>query len=755
MLERIKRFLFLVILLIPLSLMADGQTSNHASRTRVTVDDFGTIPATKTDVQQALDWIDDNLAAGGAPAGADKYVQFNDGGVMGAEATFTYTKGTDTLSIDRIVIGPGVADYAMPTARGAANTYLRDNGGGLITFSALSGIGPANFTPNADFGDINTGAAGDLRFGADSIDNDIINWGNIDYLDNLGSIDIDAYAAIGAFASGDKFLVYEIGVGIRKADYDDLPVGGSGDLLADATVPMTADWEFGNYDLTLKSLTGDGTIEGATLTEGGNAVYNATETPGGELGNTWASPTIDDTGITLTSITIGALLGVDSIDATGAVDMDYGSDDITDHTFTTNDCTVIIDGGITVSTGDTITLGAVVWNSGDNIDGEVIADDTIDIDSIDLATVTLADFTDDLGADPTHTHTTTTISGLDVSDDINLAVTANEIVLTDDTLSIADEYAKGLIKIYHTAGNIYITGPNDAGSPCTGYMLKTTGATTPDFKMGFVGGNLEQRVDVGWNDVNQPGSNISFYGDDHASLPSDLHLMYGSLSDASEGIFEIYHVAEAGGDQWYEVMRFDADEDIHLNPDCHGDVYCFYDEDVADGANGKILTGYRKASEGDKYWKMLIDQYQGFHLHSDASYFWLQAGVYDVVDAIIATKDNFYVGHEWLASADAPAFRVYSYPTGESMTYVQLVLNDTTDNYEWTRESAQVGAMDFQMPTLFDDVTVGGSFFPKQVTDNAMDATNGTEGEIVYNLHDDKFYGCTVTGTPATWAAFN
>ena len=305
MLERIKRFLFLVILLIPLSLMADGQTSNHASRTRVTVDDFGTIPATKTDVQQALDWIDDNLAAGGAPAGADKYVQFNDGGVMGAEATFTYTKGTDTLSIDRIVIGPGVADYAMPTARGAANTYLRDNGGGLITFSALSGIGPANFTPNADFGDINTGAAGDLRFGADSIDNDIINWGNIDYLDNLGSIDIDAYAAIGAFASGDKFLVYEIGVGIRKADYDDLPVGGSGDLLADGTIPMTADWEFGNYDLTLKSLTGDGTIEAATITEGGNAVYSSGETPSGELGGTYANITIDDN-VTVTGWVMGA-----------------------------------------------------------------------------------------------------------------------------------------------------------------------------------------------------------------------------------------------------------------------------------------------------------------------------------------------------------------------------------------------------------------------------------------------------------------
>ena len=71
-------------------------------------------------------------------------------------------------------------------------------------------------------------------------------------------------------------------------------VGGSGDLKADGTVPLTANWDVGNFDITLKALTGDGTIEGATLTEGGNAVYNATETPGGELGGTFASFTIDD-----------------------------------------------------------------------------------------------------------------------------------------------------------------------------------------------------------------------------------------------------------------------------------------------------------------------------------------------------------------------------------------------------------------------------------------------------------------------------
>jgi hypothetical protein len=50
-----------------------------------------------------------------------------------------------------------------------------------------------------------------------------------------------------------------------------------------------------------------------------------------------------------------------------------------------------------VQTGKNIFLGAVQWNSGDNIDGEVIANDTIDDDSIDLVDITLADFTNDAG----------------------------------------------------------------------------------------------------------------------------------------------------------------------------------------------------------------------------------------------------------------------------------------------------------------------------------------------------------------------
>lgn len=55
-----------------------------------------------------------------------------------------------------------------------------------------------------------------------------------------------------------------------------------------------------------------------------------------------------------------------------------------------------------------------------------------------------------------------------------------------------------------------------------------------------------------------------------------------------------------------------------------------------------------------------------------------------------------------------------------------------------------------------DTTTCVSAFFPRQVTDaGPMTATNGTIGEIVFNLSDSKFYGCTVTGTPATWAAFH
>lgn len=62
-----------------------------------------------------------------------------------------------------------------------------------------------------------------------------------------------------------------------------------------------------------------GTIEGATLTEGGDAVYSSGETPGGELGGTWASPTIDDS-LSVSSWTLVSPTFTTAITATDLID---------------------------------------------------------------------------------------------------------------------------------------------------------------------------------------------------------------------------------------------------------------------------------------------------------------------------------------------------------------------------------------------------------------------------------------------------
>jgi hypothetical protein len=43
---------------------------------------------------------------------------------------------------------------------------------------------------------------------------------------------------------------------------------------------------------------------------------------------------------------------------------------------------------------------------------------------------------------------------------------------------------------------------------------------------------------------------------------------------------------------------------------------------------------------------------------------------------------------------------------------------------------------------------------PRTVNDAGMTSTDGTAPEIVYNAADSTYYGCTVTGSPATWVAF-
>ncbi len=88
----------------------------------------------------------------------------------------------------------------------------------------------------------------------------------------------------------------------------------------------------------------------------------------------------------------------------------------------------------------TAETNAIIFSSGGDLDGGEIGLEsdgdltyTPSTGTLAATTVTGANITS--GANPGHTHTTTSISGVDISADTNLAVTA-PVVLTDDTLSI-------------------------------------------------------------------------------------------------------------------------------------------------------------------------------------------------------------------------------------------------------------------------------------------------------------------------------
>ena len=204
----------------------------------------------------------------------------------------------------KMTIGPGAADYILPTARGAANTFLMDNGGGAVAFTALTDAHiPDDITASVAYDDIgDPDAAGSISFadGETATYTTLQDSDTFMTLANTASLGQAIYMLDVTYNEDDGIYGHYIRC---REDMGGTPntvfqVGPNGAVTTDGGV------------------TALGTIEGATLTEGGNAVYNATEVPGGELGGTWASPTIDDV-VTVTDWTLISPVATD-ISVTGA-----------------------------------------------------------------------------------------------------------------------------------------------------------------------------------------------------------------------------------------------------------------------------------------------------------------------------------------------------------------------------------------------------------------------------------------------------
>ncbi len=90
----------------------------------------------------------------------------------------------------------------------------------------------------------------------------------------------------------------------------------------------------------------------------------------------------------------------------------------------------------------------------------------------------------------------------------------------------------------------------------------------------------------------------------------------------------------------------------------------------------------------------------------------------------------------------------YIYPGGDSSA-------DTNVELEVASGTLEVDGDVTLGDVSTDTISCTGRFFPRQVNDAGMNSTDGTIGEVVFNTNDRKFYGCTASGTPATWAAFH
>lgn len=212
-----------------------------------------------------------------------------------------YTAATNTLSCGADQTGAGGGDPVLVNTVAVADASGVDlTTGTAVSVTLNAGASPDTATfdvvddsigatelADDDFGDFTCADAG----GGCTLDTDTVGDNEIDYTavtcadltmsDCAAGIDLGTSQAITgttAITIGDNNQT----IAINSSDWD-----------IDATGIATG----------MGNITSNGTVEGATLTEGGQAVYNATETPGGELGGTWASPTIDDS-VSVTSWTL-------------------------------------------------------------------------------------------------------------------------------------------------------------------------------------------------------------------------------------------------------------------------------------------------------------------------------------------------------------------------------------------------------------------------------------------------------------------
>lgn len=237
---------------------------------------------------------------------------------IGGDDLFMATN-TDRFTL----IGDGTNYNPEPMDLGADTTgnYVKDVADGTGIDGTATGE-TSTYTPTLDLTEINSATLGSgtfttLTFDAGATD-PVLTMGSNVFSVSTGNVGIGNTAPATGYkfeVTGDSKFSGDVNITGNLTAVTDQTVSGNiimndqkfiglgtapaGRLLfsnqaTDVLGFLDSDVGIGTTNPTTK-LDVSGTANATTLTEGGNAVYNSTEVPGGELGGTWASPTVDAT----------------------------------------------------------------------------------------------------------------------------------------------------------------------------------------------------------------------------------------------------------------------------------------------------------------------------------------------------------------------------------------------------------------------------------------------------------------------------
>ena len=377
-----------------------------------------------------------------------------------------------------------------------------------------------------------------------------------------------------------------------------------------------------------------GTLSATVLTEGANAVYNSGETPGGELGGTWATPTIDDTlavtdwNLTTPTITTQFTLtaqATPTTDGDGEVALD------TDGWGTGFDAFEIFNGTasaylVATTASDTPSNGEVPkWNTGGSITWEADSGGA-EVNNLETIATGIA---------------TTEIPIGTAADTIVYAALSGQATMTNaGVVTVNDVTCTNCLTTTEVASADLATVATNVSDADFGEVTVASGSWTIDD--GMI--ESEHFGDDDWGDVTIASNVASVEDDSHAHTTTTISGLVNANLSGSAGITLANTAITAGRSVTI------ATNDILADPELYTDTKCIYFENPVAADDFKSIWLAPSAVTLTKIWAE-SDQTVTFMLQVDDG---TPADVdsVDLAPAIGTAEDTSLDGDTTMAAGD-------------------------------------------------------------------------------------------------------